>query len=167
MNTQNILNTYLVQQKLHELGVPSDMVRIKRSSSEWSGEHTRFPDDEDRLFSTDPEERLDEEEEMLAPYYQSGELVKSNVCNGYYSVRNQSKTKGFVVETRNSSLASLYLEPNKTSHEWRTGSVFGWTKPRGSVKESKSGRPEWQRTCYELRGRPKEEFRKFISLVIE
>jgi len=47
MNTQNILNTYLSQQKLHDLGVPRDMVRIKMSSSEWSGEHTRFPEDEE------------------------------------------------------------------------------------------------------------------------
>jgi hypothetical protein len=35
----------LAQEKLHELGVPREMVRITRSSSEWSGGHTRFPVD--------------------------------------------------------------------------------------------------------------------------
>jgi hypothetical protein len=131
-------------------------------------ENSNFSRDGDESqWSTEPEEVIAAVEERLAPYYQSGELVKSNVCRGYYTVRDQSKTKGFVVETKNASLASLYLQPAQTSHEWRTGSVFGWTKPRCALNPSKSGRPEWQRTWEDLRGRQKEEFDRIISLVIE
>jgi hypothetical protein len=178
MNTQNILNTYLSQQKLHDLGVPRDMVRINGSSSEWSGEHTRFPEEEEldehltlsdmdnSKFSSDWGQTLLSEIESIleeSEFKPHLQLVEDRHTRygSWCRVFKTDTTKGLILEKHSKGLAEVGLltsggKGRSFRTEWKDGSAMRWTKPFHS-----------KRMQFDLRGKNKEVLRDLLRKVIE
>ena len=98
---------------------------------------------------------------------------KKGTKGSYKHIWKKDKTKGIILEQHNGSKAKEGLLTSshrngggKLLKEWRDASALGWTEKYPNQFIRTSGE-RIQRMQFDLRGKPKEDFRKILRLIHE